>query len=281
MGMSREELQARRAFIGSSDVPAILGFDPYRSITDVWLEKTGRTVVEPSTSEPAEFGTAVEPVLIEWAGRKLDLTVTRGLVAHHPTHPFMRAQMDGWVEGANAVVEAKAYGLWNPRWDGRDWGLDGTDEVPYNVMAQVNFQMACATAERAYVVALLGNGMGVRVYALPRNDALIHEVERRCEAFWTDHVVADVPPDAPASLDTLKTVIREPDGMREITHDWPDRWLNLKEQEGLVSAAVADARRAILQEMGDAEVGFTPFGEFSYRANARGVRTFRFHGLPS
>lgn len=276
MAMTREELRERRAWVGSSDVPAILGMDAFRSPYDVWAEKTGRVDVDDSTSEPAAFGSAVEPVLTEWAGTKLGVTVERGRYAHHPDYPFMRAQMDGWVEATKAVVEAKAYGLFNPRWDGRDWGAPGTDEVPFNVMAQVNFQMACATAASAHVVALLGNGMGVRVYNLPRNEALVREVERRVADFWRNHVLADVPPEGRPSMDTLRLTIREPGGMVEIPHSFPDRWVALREQQVLVNEAVDDLKRQVLEAMGDAEVGFAPLGQFTYKANSRGIRSFRF-----
>jgi putative phage-type endonuclease len=278
--MTPEELRERTNYIGSSDVPAILGLDPYRSPKDVWLEKTRRVEPDLTGSDAADFGHAVEPVLVEWAARKLELEVTRGQVAHHPRHAFMRAQLDGWVEEQQAVVEAKAMGVWNPRWDGREWGRDGTDAVPYRVMAQVNFAMACSTATAGYVVALLGNGMGVRVYYLPRSSGLVDEVERLCLEFWEKHVVADVPPDAPVSRGFVERMIREPEKAVEVDHDWPDRWQALKDQEAMVKDAVDSARTSILAEMQDAEVGFTPFGEFTYKANARGVRSFRFKGGP-
>lgn len=278
--MNADELRARRGFVGASDVPAILGLDRYRSSHDVWLEKTGRVELVPTPSDPAEFGSAVEPVLVAWAAQKLGVTVQRGQVAHHPTLPFCRAQLDGWVQSQQAVVEAKAYGLWNPMWDGSEWGNDGSDNVPFNVLAQVNFQMACSSATAGYVSALLGRGMGVRVYYLPREEALVQRIQDAVVAFWEGNVLADVPPTTPVSLDTLKLVVREPDKVVEVDAGWPDRWASLKDQEALVGAAVQEARRSILQEMGDAEVGYTPFGHFSYRANARGVRTFRFHGGP-
>jgi putative phage-type endonuclease len=276
--LTPEELRERANFIGSSDVPALLGFSRWRTPKEVWLEKTRRAIPEPSTSDPAEFGTAVEPVLVEWCAHKVGHPATRGRIAHHPEHPFMRAQLDGWIEARQAVVEAKAYGLFNPRWSGVEWGLDGSDMVPRDVMAQVNFQMACSVAEAGFVTALLGNGMGVRVYYLPRNGELVAAIEEACDEFWNDHVLADVPPETPVGMETFKAIAREPGSWVEIDHDWPDRWSALKDQEKIVAIAVDEAKRGILDEMGEAEKGVTPFGSFSFRADARGRHRFLFHG---
>ena len=276
--MNAAELRERANFIGSSDVPAILGFSRCRTPKDVWLEKTKRLEPKPSTNEPAEFGRMVEPVLVEWASVKLGRNALTNVLAHHPEHAFMRAQLDGVTDRPLAVIEAKAYGLFNPRWDGREWGLEGTDHIPRDVMAQVNFAMACSGAESGHVVALLGGGMGVRVYHLERNERLVRAIEDACLRFWNENVKADVPPDAPAGLEALKHVIREPGSFTEIDHDWPDKWLSLKDQQALIEGAVEDAKRAILEEMGEHEEGVTPFGRFSYRANVKGSRVFRYHG---
>ncbi len=51
MPITNRQRKLRQDHIGSSDMAAILGVDPWRTAYDVWLEKTG------SRSEPVVKGT--------------------------------------------------------------------------------------------------------------------------------------------------------------------------------------------------------------------------------
>lgn len=62
---SAEWIEWRRNFIGGSDIPIIMGANPYKSPLDLWREKTGRDPVDTSTSEPAKWGLTFEPHILE------------------------------------------------------------------------------------------------------------------------------------------------------------------------------------------------------------------------
>ena len=56
--LSRDEwLRYRTKGIGGSDVSIIAGINPYKSVYQLWLEKTGRIIPEQTDSEFAHFGT--------------------------------------------------------------------------------------------------------------------------------------------------------------------------------------------------------------------------------
>lgn len=276
MALTKEELLERRGYIGSSDVPALLGVGGYDALIDLWMHKTGRTDPKPTTSRQADFGERVEPVLVKLAADMLDdPNVEYNVRRTHPDYPYMSAQADGWLPDRRAVIESKAYGLWNPVYS-EPWGDEWTDQVPYSVMAQVVYSMHVHDAEVGYVTALVGSGIGHRVYELQRSQALMDEIVDRAHAFWNDHVLADVQPEGIPRMDTLVQMIRTPDKTVEIDHSYPERYRSLLDQAKLISDAKEMLKAEIIHSMGDAEQGYTPYGSFTYLPNRHGTRTFRF-----
>ena len=62
--LSREEwLKYRTGGIGGSDVSVIAGINPYRSLHQLWLEKTGQISPEETDNEYTHFGTLLEPIV--------------------------------------------------------------------------------------------------------------------------------------------------------------------------------------------------------------------------
>jgi len=276
MALSLEALRARRGYIGSSDVPALLGVDRYRNVGDLWLEKTGRTELEVTTNAAADWGDRLEPIVCAWVGERLGQPVVRGEYRSSPDG-ILRCQLDGWVAATGEAVEIKTSGLLNPQFraDTEGWGADGTDEVPYRVLAQVQFALALSGAPRGHVGAFLGGGTGPRHYVVDAHSALQDEILRRCRAFWADHVLADVAPDVVPNLDTLRVVRREPAKSVEVDGDLIERYRSIRDQAALVGAAADDAKAALIHALGDAEEGFSPIGTITYMANTRGVRSLR------
>lgn len=279
MALSVAELNARRAWIGSSDVPALLGVDRYRNIADLFLEKTNQTEIVETSNAAADWGDRLEPVMCEWVSERLSTEVVRG---EHRSSPdgLLRAQLDGYLPELGETVEVKTSGLLNPmfRADAEGWGADGTDEVPFRVIAQVQFALMLSGATRGHVAAFLGGGVGPRHYLIDSMPDLQTEIERRARHFWTHHVQAGVAPEPTPNLDTLKLVTRTPEKVAYLPFDsnLADDWLAAKTAEAVAKVAVTDVQARVLHEMGDAEELQSPFGTWSYYANKRGVRSLRF-----
>lgn len=276
MALSLKQLEARRGYIGSSDVPALLGVDKYRNIGDLYLEKTGQTELAVTSNPAADWGDRLEPIVCTWVGERLGQPVKRGEY-RQSDDGILRCQLDGWVVDAAEAVEIKTSGLLNPmfRADAEGWGADGTDEVPFRVLAQVQFALMLSGAQRGHVGAFLGGGVGPRHYIVDAHPQLQAEIERRCRTFWNDHVLTRTPPEAIPNLDTLKVVRREPAKSVEIDDTLIDQYRNVKEQEALVKSAADMAKAELLAALGDAEEGFALTGVVTYMANARGVRSLR------
>ena len=62
--LTREEwLQLRRNGIGGSDASVIMGKNPYRSILQLWEEKTGKLLVTDNGNEFTYWGNVMEPII--------------------------------------------------------------------------------------------------------------------------------------------------------------------------------------------------------------------------
>lgn len=279
MALTVQELEARRAWLGSSDIPALLGVDRYRNLGDLFLEKTGRTEVRQTSNDAADWGDRLEPVMCEWVAESLGEEVVRG--EHRSSQDgILRAQLDGWIPSLGETVEVKTSGLLNPRFhaEREGWGADGTDEVPFRVVAQVQFALMLAGAPRGHVAAFLGGGVGPRHYVIEAMPELQEEIERRARAFWTEHVLTGVQPEEIPSVETMKWAIRVPEKVAYLDFDsnLADDWMEVKTNEKAAKEAVAEVQARVLHALGDAEELQSPFGTWSYYANKRGTRTLRF-----
>ena len=276
--MTRDELLARRNFIGSSDVSTILGLNKYSNIVDLWLEKTGQTEPDESTNLAAELGNHLEAGLCSLYAQQYGVEVVRGETYTHPRHDFMRAQLDGYILGSEPAndehLEIKTAGLINPRFNGEDWGEPDTDRVPLAYLVQCQFALMCTGLERVNLYALLGNNRLNR-YVIDRNERLHDEILDRVLKFWDNVKNRKRPSDETPSIKTLERVYREPAKITPIDKSFVEEYQALKAQEKLIEDAVENKKAEIIDSLGDAEIGVSPFGEFHYSANVRGVRSLK------
>ena len=273
--MTRDELIARRNFIGSSDVSIILGLNKYQNVVDLWLDKTGQVEPDESSNLAAELGNHLEAGLCSLYAQEYDVEVVRGETFTHSEYDFMRAQLDGLILGEpKEHLEIKTAGLINPRFNGDEWGEPNTDRVPVAYLVQCQFALMCTGLERVNLYALLGNARLNR-YVIERNERLHGEILERVLAFWDDVKCKRRPSQDTPSIDTLKRVVREPAKIVPIDEGFVEEYQMLKDQEKLIKAAVDNKKAEIIDSLGDAEVGVSPFGEFHYSANSRGVRSLK------
>lgn len=142
---------ARRKGITATDVPAALGLSRYRTALHVWLDKRGEGVDEP-LGEAGMWGQVLEePVAATWAAMR-DVRVARVGVLARAGQGWMRASLDRLVTGCPdadvCALEVKTRNAWA----GADWA----DDVPDDVLAQVQWQLAVSGLPHAHVVALIG-----------------------------------------------------------------------------------------------------------------------------
>jgi hypothetical protein len=282
MGMDSGDLVWRRDVLGSSDAPAIVGVDQWRNASDVWAEKTGRLPADSDDGhavDPRALGKALEPLLLTHAERRLGVPLARQVWYRHPT-AALGCSVDALALTVTPplLVEAKTCGILNrPASLLRAYGDDDTDDVPESVLVQVTHDFVVLNAQPdlppirdAIVVALLGDGRGLRFYRLRFDAALAAELFEMEVDFWQGYVVADVrPPDVP-SLRTLRLMPRRPE-LRAVPvePDCVSAWLDAKRALEQATKGEEAMRRLVLSALGDAEAGACALGTLTYRAVER------------
>ncbi len=175
---SREEwLQFRRSGIGGSDMGAILGLNPWRSVLDVWLDKTSDEEPEEEQSEYAYWGTVLEAVVADEFQRRTGMKVRRcNYTLRSIEHPFMLANIDRELVGIDEGLECKTASAYKEaEWKG--------DLVPDSYYVQCQHYMA-VTGYKAWWIACLIGGNQFVYKRIERNDEFIAQLIEAGRQFW-------------------------------------------------------------------------------------------------
>ena len=188
-GLSREEwLNYHTQGIGGSDVSILAGINPFKSVYQLWLEKTGQTEPEQTDNEAAHFGTLLEPVVRKEFMERTGIKVRqKHMLLRSEEYPFMLADLDGVIKenGELAIFEAKTASAYKKEvWE---------NEVPAPYILQVQHYMAVTGAKKAYVAALVG-GNSFFYHAVERDNEMIGKIIAMEKYFWETCVVGGVEP---------------------------------------------------------------------------------------
>lgn len=228
----------RKTYLGSSDVAAILGLSPWRTPLDVYMEKIGRgTPPDPAKEAIFRRGKRLEPVVLDMLAEEYGYEiVTRGARYRDPVHPWMAAEIDGETEidGERVNIEVKTV---HPFAAG-EWGEMETDEIPVHYAAQAMYGLMITGRQRCIFAALFGADNLV-TYDLRRDEETIDGIRAKAIAFWTDHVLAKVPPEPIVLDDVYRLLRRDSDTIVEADKDLTRLLAAYKEAKSRESAAGA------------------------------------------
>ena len=189
-------LNLRTSGIGGSDVASIVGLNPYQSIFQVWMEKTGSMLPEQKTNDVLHFGHVLEPVIRqEFTDRTGYKVQIRNAIFQHPEHDFMLANVDGIIrdEDGLAIFEAKTASAFKAKqWE---------DGVPWEYILQVHHYMAVLDAKKAFVACLIG-GNNFVYHVVERDEDLVDLLVRLEKDFWENYVQTNHPPQVDGSSAT-------------------------------------------------------------------------------
>lgn len=198
-------LEVRKQGIGSSDAATACGLNPYMSMLELWLIKTGRQTQsiedESSGVAPLYWGKQLEPLVAEYYSMHTKHKVRRvNAVLQHPDPDkyFMLANLDYSVVGSDEVqiLECKTAGehgikLWR-------------DGVPLYVLCQVQHQLAVTGKQAAHVCVLLC-GHETKTFKIVRSESVIQHIVKAERYFW-ECVEKDIPPSVDASASAAKAI---------------------------------------------------------------------------
>jgi putative phage-type endonuclease len=181
----------RRTFIGGSDARVIMGADE-AALLRLWREKRGE--VEPedlSGNLTVQLGKATENLNRSWYERNTGRTVedVQRLVKHSAI-PWMAATLDGIVEGAAAVFEAKFMLPWS----------FSEEAAAEKYMAQVQHNMWVTHLRSSVLSIITGGGKWVEI-TIPMDPLYLSVLVSAEKKFWRcvqsgepPHLVSAEPP---------------------------------------------------------------------------------------
>lgn len=191
--LSRMEwLELRRSGIGGSDASVIMGKNPWRSILQLWEEKTGQTEIVDTSNEYTYWGNVMEPIIRKEFMNRTGLKVRqKHFMIFHPEFPYLFADVDGIVtdeNGEKCIFEAKTVSQYR---DG-EW-KDGN--IPEEYILQVQHYLAVCGLQKAYIAALIGGNHFI-YQVIERDEDLISELLAAEKQFWEYHVQRKICPKA-------------------------------------------------------------------------------------
>jgi len=201
LDMSREDwLKERQKGIGGSDASAILGFNPWKSPFELYIEKTSDTVQE-IDNEAIHWGNVLEDVVAEEFSRRTGKKVRRrNQIFKHQKHDWMIANIDRDVVGERVLLECKTTNAFAAdQWEG--------DQIPPAYMCQVQHYMAVLDYEKAYIAVLIG-GQKYVWKEIERDDEFIELMIQHEKDFWENHVLAGVPPEIDGSKSASELLVK-------------------------------------------------------------------------
>lgn len=177
-------LAERRKGIGGSDASTLLGFNRYGSALELWLDKTGRPMVDIDTEAMAR-GRWLEPVIRERFARDQSMEVRPAGLYQSLAHPLLLCTPDG-LTGDGAGLEIKT----TTGWLKGDWS-DG--QVSDHAELQAQHAMA-VTGRDYWWVAVSIDGWLPRIRRVDRDQRIIDTIIAVAERWWADYVLTDTPP---------------------------------------------------------------------------------------
>jgi predicted phage-related endonuclease len=209
----------RRAYIGGSDIAAIMGMGAsYRGVQatpfTVWQRKMGEV------SEPMDAATELflrrrkrwEGPIFEMLREEFSAEIVAINQRYRDEeHPFFACELDfEWRDpetgeinnGEVKTVSPFAYG------ERFGWGEAGTSDIPVNYAAQVMWGLGIKKRRVCIVPAMVGLDNMI-FYRVERDDETIAAMRAEALRFWNEHVLTRIPPDPQTMMDLNAQMLRK------------------------------------------------------------------------
>lgn len=193
-------LEIRKKGLGGSDIGTALGFNPFKTPYQLWLEKTGQVEPEDISQKVAiQIGNELEDLVARMFTQETGLEVQRDNKTHvHKEYPFLLANIDRKIIGQEALLECKTTGAHNAgQWAG--------DNVPASYLLQVQHYLNVLDYDTAYIAVIIGNN-DFQWKEIKRDNDLIQAYQEKAISFWQDNVLAMKAPEIDGSASTSRAL---------------------------------------------------------------------------
>ena len=249
-------LEYRKQGIGGSDASVVCGINRYKSLVELWMEKTNQLSAQ-EAGEAAYWGTQLEPLVRAEFNKRTGIEVNlANYILQSEEHPFMLANLDGICEVPDVgtcIFEAKTASAYKAgEWE---------DTIPDEYALQIAHYMAVTGYAGAYIAVLIG-GNTFKWKFVERDEELISMLIELESAFW-NHVQDGTPPPldgSDASAKFLAERFRDSIPQSHITlpdtaADLLDQYDEACEQLEVVTEKKQRAENLLKEMMGENEVG--------------------------
>jgi putative phage-type endonuclease len=269
--LTAEQKELRKHGIGSSEVAAVCGLNPFQTPTDVWMVKTERKP-EFEGNEATEIGSALESWIAEKYYQKASKQIVQNdITRQHDQHKYCMATPDYFCSYGEMILEIKNVGPNAIRY----WDDSKADGIPVYVIAQIQWQMFVCDIPKAVACALLG-GVKIRWWEFDFDEDMAGKMFKIAERFWFDNVLADKPPDE-TNPEYVKLLHPKDNGQML---DATETTISLAKDRVIADTnwKAAKIERDKIDNQLKAVIGPASGieGVCTYRADKNGKRTFRF-----
>jgi len=226
----------RKLGIGASDAPVIMGVSPWKTIRQLWAEKTADEVKVDSGNWATRRGNTLEPAARAMYELTHDIAMPPHLAVHEK-YDWLRASLDGYNAEASIVLEIKCPGA-------ADHALAVAGKVPEKYLPQLQHQLLVTGARVAHYYSFDGLD-GVVVAVEPDADYQLVLFTRERE-FW-QHVTNKTEP--PAGPDDVVTV--DDEETRKLALSYEIFHELLKHVQGEVDRAKEKLLEALTEQTAD------------------------------
>jgi hypothetical protein len=186
LGLSSEDIAARRTCLGGSDANIIIGADPDRVLA-LWRFKTGLEEPEDLSDNLAvQMGTWTEGLNLHWYAKMTGRTVGgKGRRVTHPKYGHLRVTLDGEteIEGVPCVIDAKHTSPFN---------FD-METLIARYQPQLALSMECLGYQKAQLSVFAGNSKWEASRVIERDPFYAAAIIAKLNEFWS-HVQSKTPP---------------------------------------------------------------------------------------
>lgn len=259
--MQEVDLTDRKTFIGSSDAASILGVSPWKSLLQLYKEKTGeyQEDITPEKQKLFNRGKKFEPLILDMliedlSDRGHDIEViSRNERLCDPEYQFIASETDMVlrIDGDITSAEAKSVNGFAAKL----WGDAETDDFPIYYQCQTMHDMMVKGRNRCVVAALIGTD-DLRIHWIDRDEEIIQALRTKEIAFW--EMVQNRTPPKPTTHDDIKLLYKRDYGASVDVDDEISEYFSslvmAKEQQKELESKIDLITTKIKSFMGDAAV---------------------------
>lgn len=271
----REEwLRFRRAFVGASEIAAVLGQSPFAGAYDIWKRKIGEEE-EPTETIRMRAGRALEELILELYKERTEIAPERNqFEVYYDADAFICSTPDAFISTPDGpgLVECKT----SSSVFRYQWGEDGSEDVPIYYYLQAVAQVGTVEAAShiklvAYNFAVLFDLHEFCIFTvnIEKARALYRELAPTIREWFHTHVIGNIPPDpTPRDVTFKLPVNQQNDDIIPATpyiNDIAEKYLNAKDRLQAMEEHVASLELELKQFIGDHAGVATALGTFTWK----------------